>query len=419
MRNEKLKVRNEFTFWPVGQGLFYTGIIDDFTMVYDVGTLSKQTFLKKQIEIFEGELDYYHQNKVIDVLFLSHYDRDHINGIEYLINKGFTIKKIIAPFITPMTKFLYLIELLENDSKNISNYDLTDIIESYAENNVLFLKPIDLDIRADSNDYESDIMSLGETPPLNNVLDGIINVKYANIWKFKFAAQTNKNLEPLYHEILHWIKQITLLAQTKYGMSELQKDSNDIDILSEKLFEFISDLLNTNKIQIVDEIIKEINAIDSDIDSNLRNTISLILYHEPVGSGMQHLFNNSFFDLKKATNKTGQLLTGDSVFAKEIKKNGQTAYKPLDSWNVFEKKFISSNKDNIGLMLLPHHGSKFGWNNKLLNLANNFVVSYGLGNTHKHPHSQVTNKILLSKKHHKNLLEVNQNKNSILGITIY
>lgn len=85
----------------------------------------------------------------------------------------------------------------------------------------------------------------------------------------------------------------------------------------------------------------------------------------------------------------------------------------------FRKKFISSNKDNIGLMLLPHHGSKFGWNNKLLNLANNFVVSYGLGNTHKHPHSQVTNKILLSKKHHKNLLEVNQNKNSILGITIY
>lgn len=76
-------MRNEFTFWPVGQGLFYTGIIDDFTMVYDVGTLSKQTFLKKQIEIFEGELDYYHQNKVIDVLFLSHYDRDHINGIEY------------------------------------------------------------------------------------------------------------------------------------------------------------------------------------------------------------------------------------------------------------------------------------------------------------------------------------------------
>ena len=84
------------TFHPVGQGAFYSEVfkVDEeerFVTIYDCGTESKNDFIKKEIEDFKKDL----QRKTIDILFLSHFHNDHINGLDMLLD-GMTVKKISA-----------------------------------------------------------------------------------------------------------------------------------------------------------------------------------------------------------------------------------------------------------------------------------------------------------------------------------
>jgi hypothetical protein len=85
-------------FYPVGQGAFYseTHKLGDrtFTMVYDCGS---STLKKKEMEkIIE---DAFAENSVIDVLFISHFHADHVNGIE-LLAKRCEVKLVVLPLIT-------------------------------------------------------------------------------------------------------------------------------------------------------------------------------------------------------------------------------------------------------------------------------------------------------------------------------
>ncbi|MDE6643294.1 MAG: hypothetical protein K2K27_04260 [Muribaculaceae bacterium] len=83
------------TFHSVGQGAFYSEEIElhpkrIFRMVYDCGSLTlKPSELKKRIKSdFANDLN-------IDILFISHFDIDHINGVKYL-----QPKVVILPFLT-------------------------------------------------------------------------------------------------------------------------------------------------------------------------------------------------------------------------------------------------------------------------------------------------------------------------------
>ena len=83
------------TFHPVGQGAFYSEEIEQhnqriFRMVYDCGSLSlKQSTLEKRIKSdFANDLN-------VNILFISHFDKDHINGVTHL-----SPKVVILPFLT-------------------------------------------------------------------------------------------------------------------------------------------------------------------------------------------------------------------------------------------------------------------------------------------------------------------------------
>ena len=68
------------TFHPIGQGAFYTEEFNNFTAVYDCGSETDLPLLHHEIrETFSA-----HQH--INALFISHFDNDHINGLEYLLN---------------------------------------------------------------------------------------------------------------------------------------------------------------------------------------------------------------------------------------------------------------------------------------------------------------------------------------------
>lgn len=91
------------TFHPVGQGAFFTEQFynDDATtllynVVYDCGSRSKG--IKTQME--HSIRNVFHDKKEIDVLFLSHFDDDHINFVKTLKDKGYLSgTRIIIPML--------------------------------------------------------------------------------------------------------------------------------------------------------------------------------------------------------------------------------------------------------------------------------------------------------------------------------
>jgi glyoxylase-like metal-dependent hydrolase (beta-lactamase superfamily II) len=93
-------MHNTFNFRPVGQGGFTTGTIKEnnkpvFNWVYDCGTKSSGSFLKNQITAAKTEL----YNNTIDLLILSHFDEDHVNGVVELL-QNIRCRVLVIPFMT-------------------------------------------------------------------------------------------------------------------------------------------------------------------------------------------------------------------------------------------------------------------------------------------------------------------------------
>ena len=103
-------------FWAVGQGLFSSGKIlsggnTAFSWVYDCGSVKKSrshlmSSIKKMRSCYSDK---------IDLVVLSHFDEDHISGVEELL-KNKQVKYLVIPYF-PLWKRL-IIALEQNISVN-------------------------------------------------------------------------------------------------------------------------------------------------------------------------------------------------------------------------------------------------------------------------------------------------------------
>ncbi|MFR9542834.1 MAG: hypothetical protein SNH79_07575 [Rikenellaceae bacterium] len=89
-------------FYPIGQGAFYAEKHPNFTFVYDCGNL-KNTVIGNNV--IKQAFD---KNDVIDILFISHLDYDHISKIDKLKSQVNKIKCVILPLLYPDEKSLML-----------------------------------------------------------------------------------------------------------------------------------------------------------------------------------------------------------------------------------------------------------------------------------------------------------------------
>lgn len=91
---------------PSGHGAFFTEIIheegaQDIIVVYDCGCKedSEKTLLKREVN------EFFRNRKTIDILFISHFDSDHVNGIKLLMPYIDKSTKVFMPF---SYEFLYI-----------------------------------------------------------------------------------------------------------------------------------------------------------------------------------------------------------------------------------------------------------------------------------------------------------------------
>ncbi len=89
-------------FHPIGQGAFYSERHDNFNIVYDCGIQYVDRGSQRAEKVVKAS---FKKNSQIDILFISHFDYDHVSKIETLKN-NFKIKKVILPLLHKDEKIL-------------------------------------------------------------------------------------------------------------------------------------------------------------------------------------------------------------------------------------------------------------------------------------------------------------------------
>lgn len=417
-------------YHPVGQGLFFSSKIivgeQEFNFVYDCGGSLKEERWKKVMDDYIKTLPLTNnegneKKRKLDLLIISHFHKDHINGLETLLERV-KLNTVILPYLSPLELLLYAIvnaEFLDRPHLRFLLNPIQYLKEKAVEEIILIA-------RGDESDEGIGEFSLPENPERPN-LENPFDIK--NLGKDELNKKIEKKFEEDGWNILleDNNKGITLKSYHGYallfgvyvfGFFNVRNSIDDFEI---KINDFKNCLLRKfNKpdikkfyIYLRDNIDKVINELKKSRNNKFAqcykkafgndklNLTSLIVYNQllknyvkiKINQRVCHLFPppfwrwccdfyyNAFYNVKYTY---AHFLTGDSELKKtKIMKEFLTYYE-----NVLDKSLF---------FLLPHHGSEDNWNKNLLEeLPNNefFIASAGLNNRYNHPSCSVFADIL-------------------------
>lgn len=363
------------TIQAVGQGAFYTEIFErpndeggnsTLCVVYDCGSATRLE-PKRTIEsaLFDDDgLD-------IDIMFISHFDDDHVNGLAEL-SKNHKIKRIVIPQIQGFEWF-YILE----DSVKRGNYQprgnlikgfLSSIRDHTSQDEIPIIEiaPIDSEERPDRNN--------NETQSINEL-------------KNRQTLPSGSLLSPFEKE-LGWIY---IPVNTM--------DLNKINLLKMKLAPFfgadqdptIWDNLSGEKCaNVISENRLDINDIYKTVFGS-SNASSMCLYSgldsvkiQPGSNICKDYWHICFGGHKSKENSEACLYTGDSNL-----NDTQLRYTLSSLLNQHIKR--------VGLIQIPHHGSAHNSSINAFVLCEDaqplLFVSYGCNNRYGHPSTRLLGKL--------------------------
>lgn len=132
----------ERTFWPVGHGGFFTEQLlhgdNPTTVVYDCGTKKAAKICEKQINAFINQR-FHRKPAIIDLLFITHFDEDHVKCIAYLANMA-NIRNIVIPYFDDYD-LLYL--QYSNHCPSLTSTDIRSALKLPDSTNIYRVVPQD------------------------------------------------------------------------------------------------------------------------------------------------------------------------------------------------------------------------------------------------------------------------------------
>ena len=344
---------------PIGQGAFYSEKIMEgdrniANVVYDCGSELKQSISEKG-EILINTV--FKKKDVIDILFISHFDLDHVNGIVKLYERVKHIQYVVMPLLSSREKDYYITIYEAFDKTGNLIKIFKDTKTFFKNSHIIYINP--------SND-------IGEATRNITFLE---NLDY------------NENNETY----LDSYKVISLKTMGEWIYIPYNYQSNDVceqfeDLLISKGFSQKNFL--TGKISS-----KQVRDIYIEIEKDVNNT-SLLVYSGPCVNNNQNrnflCFN--YLPINRVCGLTsGCLYTGDACFKKE--KGKELIELTKTRLNPYIKE--------LGIVQIPHHGSKHSYSSELVKINNNcnfYFLSYGDGNSYGHPHDSVIEDIIQNMK---------------------
>jgi len=339
---------NWFNFYPVGQGLFYCGLIDDgkYAFVYDCGTSTASVNIKNYI----GHLKRHH-NGYINFVVISHLHKDHTSGIVDLLH-SFNVKKFYLPYLFGTSSDEFLLQIIYSYFGLDSEVDYGRTIEKRFE--------------ISKNDIENikQLLNLYENKNQSMLVNENI------LFDYKISE------EP------YWYFFLACKKQDQTRVTDLQ--INIQNMLNNSLCNSVLEMLEKGHIE-------EIHDLYINVFGRKRiNDTSIVMLHFPN----ELLCNQTFYYEKcfspyvssfyyKKSTIPFSLLTGDVNFSDELA-NNVLSLMPYGS---------------RGFLQVPHHGAENEWNSfwKYFKGGDAYIVPFGTTNIYRHPFSKIESAVSLYK----------------------
>lgn len=371
------------SFLPVGQGAFYLEQFDvshdsRINIVYDCGSLTSKRIVEEEIRsnLSEGE--------EVLLAFISHFDADHVNGLEFLL-KYCKVKNIVFPLIPKPDRYLLSLKYLcDSNNHDMSDFTFRMINDPYKTVMILSDNTRIFQIRTFENDYQNE--SIYDEPRSNsvttlesgkNILDSISDkhVKY----------------EKFYMDWEYVPFNFRFMDTSKIFLEALRKSLSEIkDLHHEVRVETITEMWCYKSVQkAVKNAYKEIkgdfNTNSMTLFSGIRTQNIRQTFATPYKLIKWHI---NYCCLDKCTchvsKPNGCLYTGD-YDAKKHWDELSNAYK--EYWNY------------IGCIQVPHHGSNKNYNKNIAMFDAFFIISAGSNNIYRHPSGLVIRDLIFNRKY--------------------
>ena len=368
------------TFHPVGQGAFYSEVIKtgkkEFTIVYDCGTTTPSINIDNIIN--KSQLP-----KTIDILFISHFHKDHISGIDALI-QNHTVKNIFVPFLSKEDRILFAI---------IHHQSYVDWIKE-------LIKKI-INIFLVRSDHTEDIDKIENVVILTSKETTERCRKISNIWNYKLyyngsSASSDKKtqliMDFLKSKGIHTNKDLSIHIKSypNFFLREELKNYLLGTYLPNHLKEDIKNTFSLTK-----DITQYKNIGETIVKKIIKSFHTYCLCVLSYEDDTQHKYISTKLCGKKE--RPACLYLGDST----VKLNTNGTNKCLD--------YYRNELDLVATMQVPHHGASSSHDvNFYIKFTNlNFAIcSFGIKNPYGHPHLTTIQNIVVDLS--KNFIPVTQ-----------
>ena len=386
----------ERTFWPVGHGGFFSERIFSkeqhryVTVVYDCGTLRHKTRCYDRIDDFlhprhlHNSIRHLHKSMLyaqqlnnrclhcapffdellyewhgfshaincIDILFITHFDKDHINCIAQLVSQVY-VKNIVIPYYDNYD-LLYLRTIKGSPLSSIDN-DILSSLNLPSSTRVYRILPengLDDVVQDDNQDYPSKII----------IGDG-------SNWGTTIRSKTKLCLR----ETPDWFWAV-FNYDRPHNTPRIRKEIQELLIDEGKDpadLTYLIDNLNVKRIR------EKINAIYG--DSSAKNNGSLVIFSGCADTSqiLIHLSN----PLSK------KLLHISFIGACGFSYMGDYNCKSATRLNAY-LDFISPYKNQLSGIQIPHHGSSNNFSSEILR-GTQWGIAAVPNESAKHPHATV------------------------------
>lgn len=347
------------TFYPVGQGGFYSESFkaenNNFNVVYDCGSISRGVD-----KVISNSFD---KNEDIDILFISHFDSDHVNKINILKNSVGKIKTVIMPLLSEEDKdFLPLVyKWLGSEYKN--SLDILNNPKEFfgSETKIIWVREVVESRDEESNQEIRDVAEIEDGAEIKGGENINFSLEGRKFWIYKPYNYKNKIR---HKELLKKFRENNILIN---DLKDIEYIFNHIKEIR-KCYKEVEGSINQNSLVLYSNLIEYKDS-----------TACIYIYiredYWKFHPFWRYCFSKNQFNL-------GCIYTGD-VHLKTIVDDFKNKIKRC-------KYYLPVNTIQV-----PHHGSKNGFD---IDFFNDFSegrrriispISFGLSNPYGHPSSMV------------------------------
>lgn len=337
-------------YFPVGHGLTYGFKIDDYHILFDIAKSTKMSSLICDLKNFFG-------NRFIDILTLSHFHYDHINGIQKLMDSKFCFDKIFIPYVKdeqmPIINlsYIYSVESVKRRAnKDVSEEAIiSEVLNEYS----------DYDIEKDSL-FERDLIATTDRQEQQMVIQKIKN------------RSDNKSYDPSIINVNGW------------EFHYMNSDCVDTKLIT-KFYKELSNIGIYGTADVKKQIYskyKDIKKIYEKVFKNL-NLTSMFLVHGPIDSGSieKTKYEGQLYDKNPRynfddQNKFYSFISGDMY---------------LDKGN--NQRKIEPYIDKIKYALIPHHSSISSWSDYICSKNKDILWIVTISKVGSRPYGKVVKDI--------------------------